>query len=1398
MTESTYKYWLHASHAAIGLGIKSKREYRRRYKEDPLLPKFPEEYYNDIWKSNNEWDGFLTHRSNRRADQIYQTWGQASKAAQRLGIKNSSDYKQRYWEDSCLPRNPDNHYASDWRKNGGIDGFLGKPVVSHYDTWEEAAESARKLKMVSAKDYVNRRDRDLRLPGKPEEKYRTEWGKRGGWQGFLDTGYLKNKYKTWDLASKAAIALNIKSAEQYYRQYKKDPKLPRSPQIAYPEIWRDANGWKDFLGTTSRRKIFFASYAEASQAARALGITSQKEYVEKYKLCRQLPAKPNRIYEDVWLQNGGMKGFLGVGYSGKFYEQWHVASAAAKALGFETPKDYIQKHALDPKLPATPRDKYKDVWVKNGGWRGFLGGGRVLNPYESWGDASVAAKKLKIKSWQQYATEHKKDIRLPAAPMNQYSDVWSEYNGWHGFLGIKTERDFWYKTLDEVRAAIRRLGIRNLSEYRAHYKDDKGLPANPNRIFSSFPGWPDVALPVRYRCLGDVKWAVKVLKIKNSVEYKKARRAYPSLPAHPELKFKEEWVDWFDMCDIPRFYEFDECRNIAIANGASTQNEYRRLCVKLKDPRMAKTPDQVYLEEWKNWYHFLGRKEPYVTKNIDASFDAWKKSFDEFLSCSRASKQKESYLCRFLRDYIAKYDLAGTPEEFVSRKDHELWSFQVFLDEQSSISVGNKILMTLNEYFEYVISMKMTFEDLESGEIRKINNARNPFNNYRNKSGVESTRRDESVKPSLAFQFVDELRRWIVPDGATNFQDLRHLQIFDADWVNVDEETIDFKDPNCVIKFEHGRYKIWCPVYWMHTYALCSVPARGKQLAYNDSGEADVDIPIVSGDKLSWTKNRGQLAGMLDKQGFIKKLNDDACGMYFTTNKTGYQGSGYSVPWIPERLAYWMIILREWQSKYNPIEEPTAWLSCRRTLLNESQLRAKGANCFLFRDYNDIEPGHFQGRLAARIAAGLYYSQPKDLKLASLVGQKEILAHYKTDYPPHSMRVSLITAYATEFGLPLDVIMKVVGHASIVMSLYYVKSSPETLKMRIDEGEKRALKNKASFAQAMMEQNRISELRGELIGSDGKDAYQTYASQPPGSFLFRDYGICPYAGSRCSDGGELLGKKRVRSQVVSGYLGRQNCVRCRHFITGPAFLGGLISLENEISLAANTQAEHYQGLVDALELVNIQIKEETEVFYDRAKRGDGLDDGALYSLDQRKRKITSELESAAEKLDLLMCDMQAVSSFVADCLDIINNTALDANSRNKSVSLVADKYSELSSSWEEVSHFHQLCEVCENAEIFESSSAKNAVIPRSQMLDRMADLNKLSPRLYNLSPDQQLILGNQVVRLLLSRLRTWESVDKVVKGEVRISDLSFDQSISDDEFKIIFSECRALVPGVDP
>lgn len=123
--------------------------------------------------------------------------------------------------------------------------------------------------------------------------------------------------------------------------------------------------------------------------------------------------------------------------------------------------------------------------------------------------------------------------------------------------------------------------------------------------------------------------------------------------------------------------------------------------------------------------------------------------------------------------------------------------------------------------------------------------------------------------------------------------------------------------------------------------------------------------------------------------------------MYFTSNKTSSNGSGYSVAWIPDNLAYWMILLRNWQAKYNPILRPMPWLERERTFLNEKQRIAKGSNCFLFRDFGAEEPGHFTGRLASRLSAALYYTQPADLKLAFLSKDEAVLSHYTSRYTPH-------------------------------------------------------------------------------------------------------------------------------------------------------------------------------------------------------------------------------------------------------------------------------------------------------------------------------------------------------------------------------------------------------------
>jgi hypothetical protein len=219
---------------------------------------------------------------------------------------------------------------------------------------------------------------------------------------------------------------------------------------------------------------------------------------------------------------------------------------------------------------------------------------------------------------------------------------------------------------------------------------------------------------------------------------------------------------------------------------------------------------------------------------------------------------------------------------------------------------------------------------------------------------------------------------------------------------------------------------------------------------------------------------------MTKEQSFLREMDDSQLGMYTTTNKTNNNGSGYTVPWIPEDLAYWLIKLRKWQQKFNPIAQPSSWIDCKRTNLNEIQRKAKGINCFLFRRFNDFEAAAINNALTPRLAATLYNIQPATLLLASLDGNAAMLSNYSSKYTPHSMRVSLITAYVIEMGMPIEVVMKIVGHSSVIMSIYYCKVSNQDIRKRLEEGEKIILKSESESIQRIIEQNKIEEVKETL------------------------------------------------------------------------------------------------------------------------------------------------------------------------------------------------------------------------------------------------------------------------------------------------------------------------------
>lgn len=883
--------------------------------------------------------------------------------------------------------------------------------------------------------------------------------------------------------------------------------------------------------------------------------------------------------------------------------------------------------------------------------------------------------------------------------------------------------------------------------------------------------------------LAELKAICKAYEIKNSTEYKQRYKEIPGLPAHPERLFNKEWSSYCDFFDIPAAKPYEELKKEVIKNKITSKREYLAWLTRKPDPTCPRAPETFYKEEWKDWYEFCGKEKPFRPKFISEPYIVWTEKILEFMKQAYGGSSKENYLCRFVRVFIEKHDKSLSPQELLTKNKVDIRPFREELKRLPTDNCRRKTIISINEFLNYIIANDLTDEDEETGEIIRVMGARNPFLLLSEDKSVTTPTRSESTKPCLQYYFVRKVQDWIVPNDARTFRDLAHLQQFEADWVKIPAELIDYSDPDCVVRQQGSEYLLWCPIDWIHTYALAKVPLRGRQIAYNDSGEGDCEIAdLDENGAIAWLKNSGPLARATKNQSFIKKLADGNIGMWVTTNKTSNNGAGYSIPWIPEDLAYWLVRLRKWQQKYNPIFQATPWLRCVRTNLNEFQLKARGVNCFLFRAFGEIEPKNPGSALTMRLASALYHVQPSSLKLAELSGSSFRLSNYRSRYTPHSMRVSLITAYIMEMGMPVEIVMKVVGHSSIVMSIYYCKVSQRDIRRKFEEAEKHLLKTQAEATQAAIEQNNIESVKNQLVGPNTNLLQVLSNDIPAGNYVFRDYGICPYAASRCEDGGEELGGTRLYVPTPSGYLGIQNCLRCRHFITGPAFMGGLLSITNEILLEANVQSEVCEKLQRKKDNIILELSELDRQEYSANIHNASFDEKKRIPFEFKLRKLESEYESSAKKMDMLLCDLQSSYKLIQLCQSI---TTTQPNASEPNLSLIKMPDSEVQIELDDVSYFQQLQEICENANIYESCNPSRAVTPRSQLLDQMAAFNDIAPSLFMLSEEDQLLVGNQLVVLLKARLKTWDKVGKLIEGKLKLSDLFGSERIEKSEIEII-------------
>jgi len=238
------------------------------------------------------------------------------------------------------------------------------------------------------------------------------------------------------------------------------------------------------------------------------------------------------------------------------------------------------------------------------------------------------------------------------------------------------------------------------------------------------------------------------------------------------------------------------------------------------------------------------------------------------------------------------------------------------------------------------------------------------------------------------------------------------------------------------------------------------------------------------------------------------------------------------------------------------------------------------------------------------------------------------------------------------------------------------------------------------------------------------------------AFVFDDKGICPNGATLCDVGGEKLRPDAKGSDYapVSGFPQERNCVCCRFFLTGPAFLPGLIAHFNTVSEKTHRQSDRYSALEDKLRDLE-----------DRQREAEREDQPFLGM--RELERFSKYAEAEALILNKYVNDLQATHHLIRRSIQVADGTTKDG------VKLVAKgTMADLKVGFiESQSVLHQLEVVCENAVIYPEIDAGFATIRRTQMLDAMLRYNGMDPALMYLTQEQQLYVGNAMMQLIQAR-----------------------------------------------
>lgn len=741
----------------------------------------------------------------------------------------------------------------------------------------------------------------------------------------------------------------------------------------------------------------------------------------------------------------------------------------------------------------------------------------------------------------------------------------------------------------------------------------------------------------------------------------------------------------------------------------------------------------------------------------DGTMADWQKAFSAWIKEQRQGLALRTYMVDRALNYLIKNPALPRKVEEYCRRDARLtptwseWNAVQKLAESSIVHYTNY----LADFFDWYLSTSLTGED-DFGRPVVSPIHYNPIVR-RSKRGKQA----ETHREALPLRYIHELIRIL------SEQDSAWPRLLQGDYFMwMDTET--------------GSYtKIWSPVRCSAILVKLLLPLRTYQVRMLDSGEADSER-LVDG---TWLPNAGPLSPQRKRRallcrGFIRKFRDtvttrEFTGFFVNTNKTSDIGkdqrnSGYEIPWQHEQVIKIATDLRAWQEKHNPLHAPQAWdaihdKSVLRSYTSE-MLKQREPACFLFRDPCGMYPSEpvldsrlqqfwFQllGELERRVAErGEQLSNGEPIRFVTLQGRG--IGIGRANYDLHTLRVSLITAYAIEGGVPIQILSKcIAGHATILMTLYYTKPGPAYVSEKLAAAQKKIQQAETENFLRFLQNEEIRSASPLIISNDGA-GISALDKSSPGSWVVGDLGICPVGGNLCHQGGERQNAALSKPMFAPVPGGAKNCARCRFFITGPAFLGGLVARFNSIGISLGAAAERLREMEGKIcELEDRQFSD--------GEGDSGQDLGLAY---ERRERVL-------EEVDVIAHTWHALYWLIERCKAALRDP--DASATPFSL-VLAGGVADLRVALSECSNFELYDAVCQRAKVYPNENVLLANLRRGRLLDAMLARNGRQPAFASLSESEALAVGNEFVELLMARAGRADT-NALLEGRMLLDEIGF-------------------------